>query len=64
MRTAIKTPNNFSKVVAFMPAYGEQPDYKDELKSLKLKTMVLWVAKDAMHAWSKFKPFAEKIHGA
>jgi len=47
-----------------MPAYGEQPDYKDELKSLKLKTMILWVAKDAMHAWSKFKPFAEKIHGA
>jgi hypothetical protein len=64
MRLAIKSPNNFSKVISFMPAYGEQPEYKDELKSLKVKTMILWVSKDAMHAWSKFKPFADKIPGA
>jgi pimeloyl-ACP methyl ester carboxylesterase len=61
MRSAIRYPNSFSKVISFMPAYGEPPDAKDELKKLKLPTLVWWMAGDSLHVWPKFKKFAELI---
>ena len=41
LRLAIqKGPTSFTKVIAFMPAYGENEENKDELKRLKVPTMV------------------------
>lgn len=44
-----------------MPAYGEHESYKDELKKLTIPTQLLWVKKDQLHNWQKFKNKGQKI---
>ena len=43
LRLGIYYPSNFEYIIPFMPAYGEHESYKDELKKLKVPTMIQWV---------------------
>lgn len=40
LRLGIKNRNSFSHIIAFMPAYGESEQNKDELKKLNTPTMI------------------------
>ena len=41
MKMALQQPSNFSKILAFHPRYTETK--RDELKGLKLPTLIQWV---------------------
>lgn len=41
----------FKKVIAFHPSYNEE--VKDELKGLKVPTLIQWVKEDQFHVWKK-----------
>ena len=61
LRLGVQNSADFENIIAFMPAYGESDQNRDELKKLKTKTFIHWVKQDMMHVWSKFKEKALKI---
>ena len=60
MLMGVENSKAYSNVIAFMPAYGGKTN-PDELKGLRIPTLIHWVKKDMMHNWNKFKPLAKKI---
>lgn len=62
LKMGLKNEKMFKKIIAFHPSYNE--DVKDELKSLKLPTLIQWVKQDQFHPWNKWQQFAKKIPNA
>lgn len=62
LKMGLKDGKMFKKIIAFLPSYNE--DAKDELKSLKLPTLIQWVKQDQFHPWNKWQQLAKKIPNA
>lgn len=62
LKMGLKDAKMFKKVIAFHPSYNEAT--KDELKGLKLPTLIQWVKQDQFHPWNKWQPLAKKIPNA
>lgn len=62
LKMGLKNEKMFKKIIAFHPSYNE--DTKDELKNLKLPTLIQWVKQDQFHPWNKWQPLAKKIPNA
>lgn len=59
LKMGIAYPKMFKKIIAVMPSYNEEE--KDELKQLKMPTLISWCKEDQMHNWDKWKTLAKKI---
>lgn len=62
LKMCLKNSQNFKRVIAFHPSYNEEKG--DELKSIKIPTLIQWVKEDQNHPWKKWEPLAKKIKGA
>jgi len=59
VKMGLKDGKMFKKIIAFHPSYNEE--VKDELKGLKVPTLIQWVKQDQFHPWNKWESLAKKI---